>query len=233
MRTYGILLDKNAFVQEYCVKLMKQTHEIHSLLGRINILNDDFPTSIKLKCFVDAASGSIYLHSLKVVMGDLKPANILVTTGTKDDCLLKLANINPETRKQIECSSAMSSCIQGKDNFTYTAVFLAPELLQFNPTNMNENKTIACDIYSFAIMMYQVLFPTTPLFEEMHPFQFMVAISSNWRPSVSSFSSAFYKKLEIMTNCWSKDPVERPKAEFLCTQFKEPFPVTEMIGSGL
>ena len=78
---------------------MKQTHEIHSLLGRINILNDDFPTSIKLKCFVDAASGSIYLHSLKVVMGDLKPANILVTTGTKDDCLLKLANINPETRK--------------------------------------------------------------------------------------------------------------------------------------
>ena len=167
-------------------------------------------------------------------MGDSKPANILVTTGTKDDCLLKLANINPETRKQIECSSAMSSCIQGKDNFTYTVVFLAPELLQFNPTNMNENKTIACDIYSFAIMMYQVLFPTTPLFEEMHPFQFMVAISSNWRPSVSSFSSAFDKKLvEIMTNCWSKDPVERPKAEFLCTQFKEPFPVTEMIGSGL
>lgn len=233
VRTYGILLDKNAFVQEYCVKIF-QTQEIHSLLGLINILSDDFPTSIKLKCFADAASALTYLHSLKVVVGDLKPANILVTAGTKDDWIFKLADITPETRKRIGCSSAMSSCIQGKDNFTYTAVFLAPELLQFNPTNMNENKTTACDIYSFAIMMYQVLFPTTPLFEEMHPFQFMIAISNNWRPSIPSFSSALYKKLVgIMTNCWSNDPVERPKAEFLCTQFKKAFPSTEMIGSGL
>ena len=36
-----------------------------------------------------------------------------------------------------------------------------------------------------------------------------------------------------MTNCWSKDPVERPKAEVLCKQFKEVFPLTEMTGSGL
>ena len=92
---------------------------------------------------------------------------------------------------------------------------------------------MTCDIYSFAIMMYQVLSPTTPLFQEMHPFQFMTAISSNWRPSISSFSPAFYKKLdEIMTNCWSKDLVERPKAEVLFTQFKEAFALTEMNGSG-
>ena len=50
---------------------------------------------------------------------------------------------------------------------------------------MNENVT--CDIYSFAIMIYQVLLPSTPLFEEMHPFQFMIAISNNWRPSNPSF----------------------------------------------
>ena len=92
---------------------------------------------------------------------------------------------------------------------------------------------MTCDIYSFAIMMYQVLLRTIPLFEEMYPFQFMIAISKNWRPSIPSFS-AFYKKLvEIMTNCWSKDPVERPKAEVLCKQFKEVFPLREMTGSGL
>ena len=83
-------------------------------------------------------------------------------------------------------------------------------------------------------MIYQVLFPTTPLFQEMHPFQFMIAISNNWRPNIPSFSSAFYKKLdEIITNCWSKDPVQRPKAEVLYTQFKEAFSMKEMNGSGL
>ena len=54
VRIYGILLDKNRFVQEYYIKIF-QTHKIHSLLGLINILSDDFPTSKKLKCFADAA----------------------------------------------------------------------------------------------------------------------------------------------------------------------------------
>ena len=64
-----------------------------------------------------------------------------MTAGTKTDWLFKLADITPETRKRMGCSSVMSSCIQGKDNFTFTAVFLAPELVQFNSTNMNENVT--------------------------------------------------------------------------------------------
>ena len=75
------------------------------------------------------------------MVGDLKPANILVTARTETDWLFKLADITPETRKRMGCSSVMSSCIQGKDNFTFTAVFLAPELVQFNSTNMNENVT--------------------------------------------------------------------------------------------
>ena len=104
------------------------TYEIRSSLVLINILSDHFLTNIKLKWFADAASALIYLHSLKVVVGDLKPTNTLVIAGTKDDWLFKLANITPETRKRIWCSSAMSSRIQGKGNFTYAAVFLAPEV---------------------------------------------------------------------------------------------------------
>ena len=65
------------------------------------MLSDHFLTNIKLKCFGDAASALIYLHSLKVAVGDLKPANILVIAGTKDDWLFKLADITPETRKRI------------------------------------------------------------------------------------------------------------------------------------
>ena len=84
----------------------------------------------------------------------------------------------------------MSSRIQGKGNFTYAAVFLAPEVYNLT-TNMNENVTR--DMYSFGIMTFQVLLPTTPSFEEMHPFQFMIAISNNWRPSNPSFFLHFTK----------------------------------------
>ena len=81
---------------------MFQTCEIHSPLGLINILSDHFLTNIKLRCFADAASALIiYLQSLKVVVGDLKPATILLIAGTKDDWLFKLANITLETRKRI------------------------------------------------------------------------------------------------------------------------------------
>ena len=80
---------------------MFQTYEIHSSLGLINILSDHFLTNIKLRCFADAASALIYLHSLKVVVGDLKPAYILLIVGTKDDWLFKLANIIQERRKRI------------------------------------------------------------------------------------------------------------------------------------
>ena len=111
--------------------------------------------------------------------------------------------------------------------------FLAPELLQFNPTNMNENKTTTCDIYNFALMMYQELFPTTPLFQEINPFQFTIAISHNCRPSILSFPSACYKKLvEIMTNCKPENPLEKTKTEILSKQFKDAFSLTEMIGAG-
>ena len=85
-------------------------------------------------------------------MGDLKPANVFVTSSGEDELIFKLADIAPETRKRNDCSAAMSPCISEKNNFIFTAAYVAAELLKFN-SNMNENKTVACNIYSFAMMM--------------------------------------------------------------------------------
>ena len=76
-----------------------QTNEVYSFLGLINILSDHFPTIIKLKCFATAASALAYLDSLKVVVSDLKPANILMTVGNKDEWLFKFGDITLETKK--------------------------------------------------------------------------------------------------------------------------------------
>ena len=218
VKTFGFLIGEKAFVQEYCVKVV-QGNEIHSLLGLINKLNEDFPLEVKLTCFLKITLS--YLHVKNIVVGDLKPANVLVTSSAEDEWIFKLADIAPETRKRNDCSAAVSSCISEKNNFIFTAAYLAPELLKFN-TNMNENKTVACDIYSFAMMMYQVLFPNVPLFEEINPIQFIIAVTNKWRPSIPEVNNSVYKRfVHLMERCWDNDPLKRPKSDSLWKFFQE------------
>ena len=196
VKTFGVLIDEKAFVQEYCVKVV-QGNEIHSLLRLINKLNEDFPLEVKLTCFLNITKALSYLHIKNIVVGDLKPTNVLVTSSAEDEWIFKLADIAPETRKRNDCSAAMSSCISEKNNFVFTAAYLAPELLKFN-SNMNENKTVACDIYSFAVMMYQVLFPNVPRFEEINPIQFIIAVTNKCRPSIPEVSNSHCKFLILI-----------------------------------
>ena len=109
----------------------------------------------------------------------------------------------------------MSSCISEKNNFVFTAAYLAPELLKFN-SNMNENKTVACDIYSFAMMMYQVLFPNILLFEEINPIQFIIAVTNTWRPSIPRVNNSVYKRLVHLMEI-----LKRPKSDSLWKLFQE------------
>ena len=164
VKTYGALVIEKGFVQEFCVKIVK-SREVHSLLGLINTLGEDFPEEVKLKSFRDISNALSYLHMLKVVVGDLKPANVIITSTAKEEWVYKLGDISPEAKKRIDGSTAMLSCTSNKDNFAYTAVYLAPEMLQFNSKDMNSNKSTACDIYSFRILMHQVLFPVAPPFD--------------------------------------------------------------------
>ena len=220
VKSYGALVIENGFVQEFCAKIVK-SKEVHSLLGLINTLGEDFPEEVKLKSFRDISNALSYLHMLKVVVGDLKPANVLITSTAKEEWVFKLGHISPETKKRIDGSTAISSCMSNKDNFAYTAVYLAPEMLHFNSKDMNSNKSTACDIYSFGILMYQILFPIAPLFEEMHPIQFIIAITNNWRPTIPHCTKPSYKTfVQIIKSCWSNDPLTRPKSAGLLKQFK-------------
>ena len=115
VKTFGVLIDEKAFVQEYCVKRV-QGNEIHSLLGLIYKLNEDFPLEVKLTCFLNITKALSYLHVKNIVVGDLKPANILVTSSAEDKWIFKLADITPETRKRndemcnVPCAMCNAKC---------------------------------------------------------------------------------------------------------------------------
>ena len=60
VKTFGVLIDEKAFVQEYCAKVV-QGNDIHLFLGLINKLNEDFPLEDKLTCFLNITKALSYL----------------------------------------------------------------------------------------------------------------------------------------------------------------------------
>lgn len=85
-------------------------------------------------------------------------------------------------------------------------IYLAPEILQ-NENIYNESH----DIYSFAMIAYQILTNTTPfldqnLFNDQQ--QLRNKIISGYRPSFSEFITQ--KMQNLLSKCWNKIPEVRP-----------------------
>ena len=120
IKTYGVLVNQKAFVQEFCAKKIGE-ERVHSLSGLLSCLKDKISEKVKLICFCDITNALQFLHSLEIVVGDLKPGSVLVTSDISRDWIFKLGDICPETKKRNDCSAAMSSCVSAKDSFVYTA----------------------------------------------------------------------------------------------------------------
>lgn len=224
IKTYGVLVNQKAFVQEFCVKKIGE-ERVHSLSGLLSCLKDKISEKVKLICFCHITNALQFLHSLEIVVGDLKPANVLVTSDINEDWIFKLGDICPETKKRNNCSAAMSSCVSTKDSFVYTAAFMAPELLMYHSKKVCKNISTSSDIYSLAMLLYQVMFPNTTVFQEMSPMQFIFAIGNNWRPEIpleETYNGNYYKELvDILKKCWVAEPCLRPTSDVLYKEFQQ------------
>src|SRR3954451_7254316 len=91
-----------------------------------------------------------------------------------------------------------------KDNIYGVIPFMAPEVLRGKPY------TLASDIYSFSMIMWEFTSGVTPFYDRAHDLQLCLSICKGERPEITENIPQCY--INLMKKCWDEDPLKRPTA---------------------
>ncbi|KAL0574483.1 hypothetical protein V5O48_007458 [Marasmius crinis-equi] len=155
----------------------------------------------------DIASGLSYLHMKKIVHGDLKGLNVLVTDSLR-------ACIGDFGLARIADAYAIGITSSSTRPFG-TARWLAPELLVGGG-----GPSKASDVYSYACVCYEIFTGGHHPFPEL-PNEMIVAfhVAQGKRPSRPGEASELSDTMwSIMQTCWDPTPSSRPTADTLLNQ---------------
>ncbi|CAI2200615.1 12729_t:CDS:1, partial [Funneliformis geosporum] len=90
-----------------------------------------------------------------------------------------------------------------KNNEIYgVLLFVTPEVLRGQPYSL------ASDIYSFSIIMWEFISGISPFNNEAHNFQLSLDICKDKRPEIIKNISQCY--IDLMKEYWNMDPLKRP-----------------------
>src|SRR6185437_2942414 len=88
-----------------------------------------------------------------------------------------------------------------KDNIYGVMPFIAPEVLRGKPY------TLASDIYSFSMIMWEFTSGVTPFKDREHDIQLCLSICKGERPEIIENTPQCY--IDLMKKCWNENPSER------------------------
>jgi len=162
------------------------------------------PTVNRLRFICDAANGLAYLHSekVKVVHGNLRATNVLVSDDFKACiCDFGMAKAVEDVTDQ---SASQTLTKQG------SARWLAPELIDGDVTS----PTMACDTYSFAMMIFESFADRNPYHRLKRDAQVIHSILERRMPDrpVEGMAQRWVTDdiWAVMTSCWAFEPERRP-----------------------
>lgn len=141
-------------------------------------------------------AGMAYIHQHDMIHRDLKPSNIFLDENyyPKIGDFAVSKKFKEGTENDIEQTIGVG-----------TPVFMAPELIE-NPHYSNK-----VDVYSYAIVLYQLLTLKHPYSDEKNltPYNLFKNVQKGVRPTILDREiNDIY--LELIYNCWSGDPDKRP-----------------------
>ena len=155
----------------------------------------------------DCARGMSYLHSRSppVVHHDLKPANLLVDSHWT----LKVSDFGMSRLKH---NTYLSSNSPGG-----TPEWMAPEVLRNDPTDENS------DVYSFAVILWELMTLKYPWEELSSPVQIVVQVAFlHRRPKLPTWLPT--EAMQLLQQCWHKDPETRPQFAEILESLKAEMP---------
>ncbi|RIB06133.1 kinase-like domain-containing protein [Gigaspora rosea] len=157
----------------------------------------------KLTLLQCIASDLQIIHSQGLIHRDLHSGNILL-----DD--LKSAHIT-----DLGLTISINNALKTKKDGVYGVLpYVAPEVLK------KGHYTTASDIYSFGIILWEILYGKSVSFDEAHKPQLMTDIClHDLRPAIIMDTPQCY--IGLMKQCWESNPENRIAATKICEILKE------------
>ncbi|KAG1958924.1 retinal guanylyl cyclase [Pimephales promelas] len=200
----GLFLDTGIFgiVTEHCTR-----GSLEDLLNNEEMRLD---WMFKSSLLLDLIRGMKCLHNRGIIHGRLKSRNCVVDGRF----VLKITDYG--YNEILNCQN-----INLEDNNPENLFWTAPEILR--DPNLKRKGTYAADVYSFAIIMQEVISRCAPFcMLDMPPEEIIDKVRSPpplCRPTVS-VDEAPLEVIQIMKQAWSEEPDKRPTFEEIFKQFK-------------
>ncbi|TEB31935.1 kinase-like protein [Coprinellus micaceus] len=172
------------------------------------------PTTQRTLLLLDIASGMSYLHENKIVHGDLKGENILVSESGRA-CLVDFG-LSKLSDPALLGWTSIQTRSTGNGG---TTQWQAPEM--FN-ADAEANATAMTDVYSYGCVCYEIMTGKIPFFEIKRIFVIPTLVSRGDRPRKPDLNDPAYKEYgltdriwEFIEMSWNQNPYLRPTAQEL------------------
>ncbi|CAB4433732.1 unnamed protein product [Rhizophagus irregularis] len=194
VRCFG--LTQNPSNGNYMLVMMKMDIDLRKYLQQNH---NQLTWKDRMKIIDDITLALYYVHFEKAIHRDLHSGNILYSVLNDRWCVSDLGFCGPADKS--------STSIYG--NLPY----IAPEVI------VGREYTFASDIYSIAILMWEISSGQTPFINYEHENDIVMNIINGIRPKIVPGTPLEYKNL--MKECWDADPLKRPDANALWAKIND------------
>ncbi|CUI11646.1 protein kinase, putative [Bodo saltans] len=183
-------------LMERCIRTLAQ--ELRSLSPP--------PISARLQWLYEVARAIYFAHCSGINHSDISPTKVLLVADKDDRKIAKLSDFGSAYVMQtLHTNSKTNNNVKGA---LERSLFMAPEYASGEPL------TQACDVFSFGMTMWSVLYPGKDHGLGSSLVRIALSLKCNKRPPLPPLATWDSKPiLDLISECWATKPDERPRME--------------------